>query len=64
MRKLRRSFFFCSIPGGHMYHHSGEAVGTIEPLDPKLSQHMKTLIRAGYKRPKVFQLRAAHRDCS
>ena len=47
------------VLGGHMYHHSGEAAGIIEPLDPKISNHLKTLIRAGYKRPKVLQLRAS-----
>ena len=42
------------VLGGHMYHHSGEAAGIIEPLDPKISNHLKTLIRAGLQKAKGF----------
>ena len=50
--------FHWFVLGGHKFHHTGEAAGIIEPLDPKLSDHLKSLILSGYNRPRDLQRRA------
>ena len=44
--------------GGHKFHHTGEAADIIKSLDPKLSNHLKSLILSGYNRPRDLQRRA------
>ena len=44
--------------GGHKFHHTVEAACIIEPLDPKLSDNLKSLILSGYNRPRDLQRRA------
>jgi hypothetical protein len=34
----------------HMYHHQGVAAGLIEPLDDRVREHIKTLVRNGCRR--------------
>ena len=45
--------------GGHKYHHIGRAAGLIEPLDERINEHLKKLIRSGCRRVKELQSRAA-----
>ena len=42
-----------------MYHHTGEAAGIIEPLDDRVANYLKALIRQANRRPKELQSRAA-----
>ena len=40
--------FIGSLPQeGHKYHHTGRAPGLIEPLDTRVSEHLKHVIRTG-----------------
>ena len=50
--------FHWFVLGGHKFHHTGEAAGIIEPLDPKLSDHLKSLILSEYNRPRDLQRRS------
>ena len=40
------------------FHCKVEIAGKIEPLDPKLPDHLKSLILSGYNRPRDLQRRA------
>ena len=41
-----------------MYHNTGEAAFLIEPLDERISEYLKKIIRSGCRRPKELQSRA------
>ena len=42
--------FIGSLPQeGHKYHHTGRAPGLIEPLDTRVSEHLKHVIRTGIR---------------
>ncbi|XP_066917540.1 uncharacterized protein [Clytia hemisphaerica] len=56
---IGRVIYIVSFPkGGHEFHNSGEAAGIIEPLDPLVSEHLKSLIRSGNRKPRDLQDRA------
>ena len=42
----------------HKYHNTDEAAGLIEPLDERLAEFLKRLIRQGTKNAKELQRRA------
>ena len=42
----------------HPYHHTGIAAGVTEPLDPRVSDFIKKLIRSGCRRVKELESRA------
>ena len=44
--------------GGHENHNTGLAAGLIEPLDQRISDFLKKLIREGCRRVKEIELRA------
>ena len=46
------------ISGKHRYHNTGEAAGLIEPLDERVAEFLKRLIRQGTKNAKELQRRA------
>ena len=43
----------------HLYHHTEIAAGVTEPLDPRVSDFIKKLIRSGCRRVKEWESRAA-----
>ena len=42
----------------HLYHHTGIAAGVTEPLDPRVNDFIKKLIRSGFRRVKELKSRA------
>ena len=46
------------ISDNHRYHDTGEAAGLIEPLDERVGEFLKRLIRQGTKNAKELQRRA------
>ena len=46
------------ISDNHRYHNIGEAAGLIEPLDERVAEFLKPLIRQGTKNTKELQRRA------
>ena len=46
------------ISDNHRYHNTGEAAGLIEPLDERVAEFLKRLIRQGTKNAKELQRRA------
>lgn len=47
----------------HLYHHTGIAAGVTEPLDPRVSDLIKKLIRSGCRRVKELESREGCRFC-
>ena len=46
------------LSDNHRYHNTGEAAGLIEPLDERVAEFLKRLIRQGTKNAKDLQRRA------
>ena len=51
--------YLIQLPKGkHCYHNTGKAAGIAEPLDPRVTDFVKKLIRGGCRRVKELESRA------
>ena len=59
MKQCKFEYIVTFPKAKHLYHHTGIAAGVTEPLDPRVNDFIKKLIRSWFSRVKELKSRAA-----